>query len=86
MPEISRFYGIIIGIFYSDHAPPRFHVRYGEHKAAVSIKNLTVLEGSLPPRALGMVIEWAALHQGELLTNWDLAVNNQLLQKIDPLP
>ena len=86
MPEISRFYGIVIAIFYGDHSPPHFHVRYGDHKAVVSIKNLTVLEGSLPPRALGMVIEWGALHQDELLTDWDLAMDNQPLQKIDPLP
>jgi len=86
MPEISRFYGIIIAIFYGDHGPPHFHARYGNYKAAISIKELTVLEGYLPPRTLGMVIEWAALHQDELLRDWDLAMENQPLQKIDPLP
>ena len=86
MPEISRFYGIIIAIFYGDHGPPHFHARYGNYRAAVSIKELTVLEGHLPPRTLGMVIEWAALHRDELLRDWDLAMDNQPLQKIDPLP
>ena len=86
MPEISRFYGIIIAIFYSDHNPPHFHARYGNYGAVISIKDLTVLEGHLPPRALGMVIEWAALHRDELLVDWNLAVENRPLHKIDPLP
>ena len=60
MPEISRFYGIIIAMFYSEHNPPHFHARYGDKKAAILIKDLSVCEGSLPPRVLGLVIEWAA--------------------------
>jgi len=86
MPEISRFYGIIIAIFYGDHNPPHFHARYGRYKTAISIKDFTILEGQLPPRVLGMVVEWAAIHQDELLTDWDLAMDNQPLRKIDPLP
>ena len=85
MPEISRFYGIIIAIFYGDHNPPHFHARYGGYKTAISIKDFTILEGQLPPRVLGMVVEWAAIHQDELLTDWDLAMDNQPLRKIDPL-
>ena len=67
MPVISRFLGIIIAMFYQDHNPPHFHVRYNEHKAAVSIKDLALLEGKLPPNVLGLVIEWASSHQQELL-------------------
>ena len=66
MPELCRFFGIIITMFYDDHAPPHFHVRYGEHKAIMAIDSLMLLEGQLPPRALGLVAEWGALHQDEL--------------------
>jgi uncharacterized DUF497 family protein len=59
MPEISRFYGIIIAMFYDDHNPPHFHARYGGSMVAVEIGSLRILEGRIPPRALGMVMEWA---------------------------
>ena len=59
MPELCRFFGIIITMFYEDHAPPHFHVRYGEHKAIMAIDSVMLLEGHLPPRALGLVAEWA---------------------------
>ena len=85
MPEISRFFGMIITINYSDHPPPHFHVRYGGQKALVDIYTFTVWEGKLPPRALGMVIEWAAIHQAELLENWALARQQAPLKKIMPL-
>lgn len=85
MPEISRFFGIIIAMYYNDHAPPHFHVRYGQQKAIVSIRTLTVLEGKLSPRLLGLVVEWAALHQTELLKNWELARQNEPLAKVEPL-
>jgi hypothetical protein len=58
MPELSRFFGIIITMFYDDHAPRHFHVRYGEHKAIMTIDSLLLLDGHLPPRALGLVVEW----------------------------
>ena len=57
MPELCRFFGMIITMFYDDHAPPHFHVRYGEHKAIIGIESLALLEGYLPPRALGLVAE-----------------------------
>lgn len=57
MPELCRFFGMIITMFYDDHAPPHFHVRYGEHKAIIAIESLALLEGYLPPRALGLVAE-----------------------------
>ena len=63
MPEIIRFFGIIIAMFYNDHAPPHFHARYGEQRAIIGIDSLTVLGGRLSPRVLGLVMEWASLHQ-----------------------
>jgi hypothetical protein len=85
MPEICRFYGIIIAMFFDDHNPPHFHARYGKDKVAVEINSLCVLEGRIPPRALGLIMEWASQHQSELLQNWELAKNNQPPQKIAPL-
>jgi len=85
MPEISRFFGIIISIFYDEHNPPHFHARYGDHKIAIAINTLQVLEGYLPPRALGLVIEWAYLHKDELLKDWQLAEQNMQPDKIEPL-
>ena len=57
MPEISRFFGIVIAMYYNDHSPPHFHVRYAGQKAVLAIDSLTVLEGEIPPRALGLAIE-----------------------------
>ena len=85
MPEICRFYGIIIAMFFDDHNPPHFHARYGKDKATVEINSLRVLEGRIPPRALGLVMEWASQHQSELLQNWELAKNNQPPENIAPL-
>jgi len=85
MPEICRFYGIIIAMFFDDHNPPHFHARYGDYRVAVEINSLRVLEGRIPPRALGLVMEWASQHQSELLRNWELANNNQPPEKIAPL-
>ena len=85
MPEISRFYGIIISMFYEDHNPPHFHARYTNEKATIRIEDLSLLSASLPPRALDLVIEWASLHKNELPANWDLASEHQVLKKIDPL-
>ena len=85
MPEICRFYGIVIAMFYNEHNPPHFHARYGEHKAVIDIRSLSVLEGGFPGRALGMVVEWASQHQTELLENWELARREQAPQKIEPL-
>jgi hypothetical protein len=85
MPEISRFFGIIIAMFYDDHASPHFHVRYGEQKAIIAIDTLTILRGQLAPRARGLVMEWAALHKEELLEDWALAERQAPLKKIKPL-
>ncbi len=85
MPEISRFLGIIITMYYNDHPPPHFHARYNQQKAIIDIETLSILQGKLRPRILGIVIEWALLHQSELRENWQLARQNQPLQNIEPL-
>ena len=85
MPELARFFGIIISMYYNDHPPPHFHVRYGTQKAIIDIETLSLLAGELSPRVRGMVIEWATLHQTELLKNWELARQNMPLEKIIPL-
>ena len=85
MPEISRFFGIIVAMFFDDHNPPHFHARYGKDGVTIEIASLRVLEGQIPARALGLVIEWALQHQKELLQDWDLAKNNKPLKKIPPL-
>ena len=62
MPEVSRFYGIVIQIYYGDHPPPHFHALYAEAVAKIVIDTLQIIDGSLPKRALGLVIDWAAAH------------------------
>ena len=85
MPEISRFLGIIIYMYYKEHPPAHFHVKYGEYKAIFSIENLNIIEGNLPNRVLSLVLEWAFLHRNELQGDWDLARDNRPLLKIEPL-
>ena len=85
MPTISRFYGIVIGMFFDEHAPPHFHVKYAEYEASIDIRNFSVLRGKLPPKALSLVVEWASLHQEELLEDWELAERHKDLKAIDPL-
>ena len=86
MPEISRFYGIVIRMYFRDHPPPHFHAHYGEYQALVNIRTMAVMSGHLPPRAFGLVTEWALLHQDELLTVWEKARRQEPLGKIEPLP
>ena len=85
MPEISRFLGIIIAMYYQEHNPPHFHVRYNEYRASISIKDLALLKGKLPPKVFGLVIEWASQHQQELMEDWELAEKWQDLKPIEPL-
>ncbi len=85
MPEISRFLGMVILMYYNDHPPPHFHVRYGSYRAVVDIGSLAVIAGRLPPRALGLVTEWAAVHRAELLDAWDAARRQAELPRIPPL-
>lgn len=86
MPEISRFYGIVIRMFLrGEHPPPHFHVQYGEHRASVSIDTLDVIDGQLPVRAAKLVREWADIHEQELRDNWNRARSHEALLPIEPL-
>jgi hypothetical protein len=79
------FYGILIQMYWDEHAPPHFHAIYGEYKATINIRDLSLGEGELPRRAKQLVLDWAELHQAELLTDWDLCQANQHPKPIDPL-
>ena len=72
MPEITRFYGLIIKMYFqqAEHTPPHFHVVYGEYIGAIDINTLNMIEGDLPPKALALVREWASQHQDDLLNIW----------------
>ena len=85
MPEISRFFGIIIRMYFDDHDPAHFHAIYGEAEALISVTPIQVLHSDLPGRALSMVLEWTALHQSELMSNWQRLHTTQSVQKIAPL-
>ena len=85
MPEISRFFGIIIAMYYNDHAPPHFHARYGEHEIKVAIDTGEIIDGEMPRRAKSLIIEWWAQHRVELAEDWDLAEARRPLRKISPL-
>jgi len=85
MPKISEFFGIAIYIYYRDHAPPHFHAIYGGEEALVAIEDLSVLQGRIPPRALGLVTEWASMHQEELMRVWNQARQHEPLDPIAPL-
>ena len=77
--------GISILMYFNDHNPPHFHVKYNDFRAAISIANLAVLEGELPSRVLGLVIEWAELHRLELQADWDSLRTTGTFAKIEPL-
>ena len=85
MPQISFFLGIIIRMFYRDHNPPHFHAVYAEFEGLIDISKLELIGGYLPPRVLGLVIEWTALHQKELFENCEKARNQQTLVPVEPL-
>lgn len=85
MPEISRFLGIIIYMHFNEHNPPHFHVRYNEHRAAIEIETLALQDGYLPPRVLGIVIEWAEMHQSALRQNWISLQEIGSFSKVPPL-
>jgi hypothetical protein len=85
MPTISVFYGILIQMFWRDHAPPHFHALYAEDEALIDIRTLEVIHGSLPKRALALVLEWASEHRAELMEDWDLCAQLQTPRKIEPL-
>ena len=85
MPEVSRFLGIVIGVYFHDHPPPHFHAKYSGLKAAFSIADLRLIEGELPRRVTAHVLEWAFEHREELMQNWKLAMADKPLRKIPPL-
>lgn len=85
MPRLSEFYGIVVEMYWSDHSPPHFHAKYGGRKAEIDIRSFGVIAGGLPPKAHSLVIEWAALHQAELLARWESAQRHEPLTKIAPL-
>lgn len=86
MPTISRFYGIDIQMYFNDHAPPHFHVRYSGYKATVGIADLKILTGELPATASRLVIEWAGVHKHQLLEDWNLCQARKQPLQIEPLP
>jgi hypothetical protein len=85
MPEISRFFGIVIQMYWSDHPRPHFHAIYGDRRATFAIETLDVTAGSLPGRLRGFVLEWAAEHREELRANWQRAQRREVLLPIPPL-
>jgi hypothetical protein len=85
MPEISRFFGIVIAIYYKEHGVPHFHAKYAGQTGVFSIVDLKLIEGRLPKRVVALVLEWAFEHRSELLENWQRAVAQVPLQPIAPL-
>jgi len=84
MPEISRFYGIIVKMYFNDHNPPHFHVEYQDFKAKIEI-NTGILEGKMPKTAINLTLQWLSEHRQELLDNWERIEKMEPLNKIDPL-
>ncbi len=85
MPRVSQFFGILIYMYYNDHAPPHFHAEYSGDEALYEIDTLRVYAGDLPRRVHNLVIEWADLHRAELSDNWIRARNGEPLKDIAPL-
>ena len=85
MPQVSEFFGVVIYMYFNDHAPPHFHAEYGEFEATYNIDTLDILRGQLPRRAHGMVVEWALEHRPELRDNWERARCQLPLETIAPL-
>lgn len=85
MPEISRFFGIVIRLHFGDHHPPHFHAGYQGSNVEIDIRTLAVLEGHIANRALGLVMEWASLHQSEILAAWERAASGTPPGHIAPL-
>ena len=85
MPEVSRFYGIIIRFYYRDHPPTHFHAIYGEHEALIEIETANIHEGNLPNTAYDLVKQWRLLHMQELREDWNRARTQKPLLPIEPL-
>ena len=85
MPRISSFFGMVIWMYWNDHNPPHFHATYGDFEILIRITDLSIYSGSLPSRAFGLLMEWASLHQNELMENWVLLKEEMSVKKIEPL-
>lgn len=85
MPEISRFFGIVISMPPNDHSPPHFHASYGDSHASIAIESSALISGRLPPRILGFVVEWALQHRPELRANWRRLRAGREVRAIAPL-
>jgi len=85
VPEISRFFGIVVAIYYKEHGIPHFHAKYGGQTGVFSISELKLIEGRLPKRVIALVLEWAFEHRDELMEDWQLAMAKKPLRKILPL-
>ena len=85
LPKISEFFGISIYVYWREHPPPHFHALYAGSEVLVNIDDLSILEGGVSPRAMGLIVEWATLHQSELRKAWEDAQAHQQPRKIEPL-
>lgn len=85
MPEVSRFFGIVIRMYFLDHDPPHFHASYGGAEARLQIDPFRLVGGNIPPRALALVREWTRLHRMELLDNWRRLQSDEPPERIAPL-
>ena len=85
MPTLSTFYGIVIQMFWQDHPPLHFHALYAEHEALIDIQTLNLIAGSMPRRAIALVLEWAQAHRAELMEDWNLCRQRQPPKTIEPL-
>jgi Domain of unknown function (DUF4160) len=85
MPTISIFWGVIFQMYWNDHAPPHFHAKYGEYSISIDINNLKLIDGNMPHKTLKWILEWAEMHQQELLINWELCQQGQAPNKILPM-
>jgi len=84
MPEVSRFYGIVVYMFFGDHNPPHFHAKYQSYEVKINIDD-GMVQGKIPRRALKLIYEWLDLHKTELIDNWKLLEQRKPINKIDPL-
>ncbi len=85
MPELSRFLGIIIYMYFNDHDLPHFHAKYNDYRAKISIESFALIDGYLPSRVMGLVVEWCELYQKELMSDWESMLRDGSYNKIDPL-
>ncbi len=85
MPIVSRFYGIVITMYYDDRHQPHFHARYAEYQASFSVEPPALYVGAMPRRQQNLILAWAELHQKELLANWQRARDGLLMQDIEGL-